>query len=98
MVTIDFYDPNPTQAAVTTQHAARLDSLHGKKIGFLSIDEWQAYRTFPLLQALLREDFPDIELSPVDAFPKGICPISTEETAALVAQSGVDAVIIGNAA
>ena len=98
MVTIDFYDPNPTLAAVVTPHAPRLDSLHGKKIGFLSIDEWQAYRTFPLLQSLLRKDFPDVDLLPIDAFPKGIGPISTEETAALVAQSGVDAVIIGNAA
>lgn len=98
MVTLDFYDPNPVQLAAATPQAPRLDSLNGKKIGFLSIDEWQAYRTFPLVQNLLRDDFADVELLPVDAFPKGIGPISTEATAALVAQSGVDAVIIGNAA
>ena len=60
MVTLDFYDPNPVQLAAVTPHAPRLGSLNGKKIGFLSIDEWQAYRTLPLLQNLLRVDFADI--------------------------------------
>ena len=35
---------------------------------------------------------------PIDAFPQGNALIGTEETAALVKRSGVDAVIIGNAA
>ena len=98
MVTLEFYDPNPARPGEVMPHAPRLDTLDGRKIGFLSIDEWQAYRTFPLLQELLRERFPAVELVPLDTFPKGIGPISTEETAALVAKSGVDAVVIGNAA
>jgi hypothetical protein len=98
MVTLEFFDPNPTQPGEVTPHAPRLGTLDGKKIGFLSIDEWQAYRTFPLLQDLLRERFPHVRLVPLDAFPKGIGPISTEETAAIVGASGVDAVVIGNAA
>ena len=98
MVSLEFYDPNPAQPGEVTPHAPRLDTLDGRKVGFLSIDEWQAYRTFPLLRELLRERFPKVELVPLDAFPKGIGPISTEETAAIVARSGVDAVVIGNAA
>ncbi|PYO11120.1 MAG: hypothetical protein DMD75_11665 [Candidatus Rokuibacteriota bacterium] len=47
---------------------------------------------------LLEADFPGIEVLPIDAFPQGNAVIGSEETAALVKQSGVDAVIIGNAA
>ena len=43
-------------------------------------------------------DFAGIEVLPIDAFPQGNALIGTEETAAQVKQSGVDAVIIGNAA
>ena len=52
----------------------------------------------PQIKTMLEEDFPGIEVLPVDAFPQGTALIGTEETAALVRQSGVDAVIIGNAA
>ena len=52
----------------------------------------------PLLKKLLEADFPGIEVLPIDAFPQGNAVIGSEETAALVKQSGVDAVIIGNAA
>ena len=38
------------------------------------------------------------QVLPVDTFPQGNTLIGTEETAALVKESGVDAVIIGNAA
>jgi len=41
---------------------------------------------------------PGIEVLPIDAFPQGNAVIGSEETAAQVKQSGVDAVIIGNAA
>ncbi len=52
----------------------------------------------PLLKTLLERDFAGIEVLPIDAFPQGNALIGTEETAARVKQSGVDAVIIGNAA
>jgi hypothetical protein len=52
----------------------------------------------PLLKTLLERDFAGIEVLPIDAFPQGNALIGTEETAAQVQQSGVDAVIIGNAA
>jgi len=97
MVGLEFHNLSGTILA-TQPHAPRVDTLRGKRIGFLSIDEWQAHRTFPLLRKVLKEDFPDCELLSMDAFPRGIAPLGTEETAALVAASEVDAVIIGNAA
>lgn len=97
MITIEFHDPSGS-LDVTTPHAARLDSLEGKRIGFVSNEQWQAYRMLPLLKETLEADFPGIEVLPVDAFPQGNALIPTEETATLVKKSGVDAVIVGNAA
>jgi hypothetical protein len=97
MQKIECFDPSGIVPA-TRKHAPRLDSLNGKKIGFVSIDEWQAYRTFPRLRQLLTDDFEGVQLMPMDAYPRGIGPISTEEAADVVARSGVDAVVVGNAA
>ena len=97
MVKLEFYDPSGT-TEIVRPHAPRLASLEGKRIGFVSNDQWQAYRMLPLLKTLLERDFAGIEVLPIDAFPQGNALISTEETAALVKRSGVDAVIIGNAA
>ena len=94
---IEFYDPSGTIAA-SERHAARLPTLAGKRIGFLSNEQWQAYRMLPLLKSLLEADVPGIEALPIDAFPQGNAHIGTEETAGLVKRSGVDGVIIGNAA
>ena len=97
MVKLEFYDPSGA-LEVTQPHAARLASLAGKRIGFVSNEQWQAYRMLPMLKGMLEEDFPGVEVLPVDAFPQGNTLISEEETAALVKKSGVDAVIVGNAA
>ena len=97
MVKLEFYDPSGT-LKVTQPHAPRLASLDAKRIGFVSNEQWQAYRMLPLLKSMLEEDFPGVEVLPVDAFPQGNALIGTEETAALVKKSGVDAVIVGNAA
>ena len=97
MVTLEFHDPcGPLE--VTQQHAPRLDTLAGKRIGFVSNEQWQAFRMLPRLKALLEQDFEGIEVLPLDAFPQGNLLIGTEETADLVRKSGVDAVIVGNAA
>ncbi len=96
MTRVEFYDPSGT-LEVTHSFAARLKSLDGKKIGFVSNEQWQAFRTLPLLRDLLQKDFPTAELLPIDAYPQGNVLIPTEETAKLVKQSGVDAVIVGNA-
>lgn len=97
MTTLEFYDPSGT-LEVTVPHAPRLASLEGKRIGFVSNEQWQAYRTLPRLKELLERDFPGITVLPIDAFPQGNALIGTEETAALVKKSGADAVIVGNAA
>jgi hypothetical protein len=97
MVRLSFHDPSGAIGA-PLPHARRLASLAGRRIGFLSNEQWQAYRMLPLLKTMLEEDFSGTEVLPIDAFPQGNARIGTEETAELVKRSGVDAVIIGNAA
>ena len=97
MTTLEFFDPCG-RLEVKQPHAPRLPTLEGKRIGFVSNEQWQAYRMLPLLKALLERDFAGIEVLPIDAFPQGNALIGTEETAAAVKRSGVDAVVIGNAA
>jgi hypothetical protein len=97
MVRLEFHDPSGT-IEIERPHAARVPALGGKRIGFVSNEQWQAYRMLPRLKALLETDFPGIEVLPIDAFPQGNAVIGSEETAALVKASGVDAVVIGNAA
>jgi hypothetical protein len=72
--------------------------IAGKRIGIVTNEHWQAHRMLPLVSELITGDFPNVEVLPLDAFPQGNALIGTEKTAALVKQSGVDAVIIGNAA
>jgi len=96
MVTLEFHDPSGA-LEVTQPFAPRLDTLAGKRIGFVSNEQWQAYRMLPQLKSLLEQDFPGIEVLPIDAFPQGNALIGTEETARRVKESGVDAVIVGNA-
>ncbi|MGZ8210536.1 MAG: UGSC family (seleno)protein [Burkholderiales bacterium] len=96
MVRIEFHDPSG-MLEVTQPFAPRLDSLEGRRIGFVSNEQWQAYRMLPMLKSMLEQDFKGIEVLPVDTFPQGNALIGTEETAKAVKQSGVDAVIVGNA-
>jgi hypothetical protein len=97
MVNLEFHDPSGA-VEVKRPHAPRVAGLAGKRVGFVSNEQWQAYRMLPLLKSLLEADFPDIEVLPIDAFPQGNALIGTEETAEKVKASGVDAVVIGNAA
>jgi hypothetical protein len=97
MTRLEFYDPSGI-LEVTVPFAKRLDSIEGKRIGFVSNEQWQAYRMLPLLKELLEKDFKGVEVLPIDAYPQGNALIGNEDTAALVKKSGVDAVIVGNAA
>jgi hypothetical protein len=97
MVKLDFYDPSGG-IEITRPHAPRLDTLANKRIGIVTNEQWQAFRTLPLLKKLFEQDFPGTEVLPIDAFPQGNALIGEEETAKLVKKSGVDAVIVGNAA
>ena len=97
MVTLEFYDPSG-YTEITQSHAPRLDTLENKRIGLLSNDQWQAYRTLPLVKTLLEEDFPNCEVLPLETFPQGVSAIADKKTIKLLKDNGVDAVIIGNAA
>jgi hypothetical protein len=97
VIRLEFHDPSGA-IEVRQPHAPRLPALAGTRVGFVSNEQWQAYRMLPLLKSLLEADFPGIEVLPIDAFPQGNAVIGSEETAALVKARGVDAVIIGNAA
>jgi len=97
MVKLEFHDPSGV-LEVTQPHAPRLESLKGKRIGFVSNEQWQAYRMLPMLKEALEADFPGVTVLPIDSFPQGNAVIGEEETARLVKISGVDAVIVGNAA
>ena len=97
MVELVFHDPSGA-IEITQPHAPRLDAIAGKKIGIVTNEQWQAYRTLPLIKTLFENDFPGVEMLPLDAYPQGNALIGEEETARLVKNSGVDAVIIGAAA
>ncbi|MEO7727501.1 MAG: hypothetical protein ABIS45_09640 [Burkholderiales bacterium] len=94
---LEFHDPSGT-LDTATPHAPRLESLAGKRIGMLSNGQWQAYRMLPMLKTMLEADFVDIEVLSEDNYPQGNNVIGTEVVARQVKDSGVDAVIIGNAA
>ena len=96
MVNLEFHDPSGA-TDVKQAHAPRIATLEGKRIGFVSNEQWQAYRMLPMLKEMLEADFPGVEVLPIDTYPQGNALIGTEETARLVKQSGVDAVIVGNA-
>lgn len=94
---LDFHNP-AGQVETTAVHAPRLASLQGKRIGFLSNGDWQAFRTFPALRAAMKADFPDAQLLALDTFPEGTEFIAEDAAIEAVQRSGVDAVIVGNAA
>ncbi len=97
MVKLEFFDPSGALEKAKP-HAPRLDTLAGKRIGFVSNEQWQAFRMLPLVKHMLEEDFPGIEVLPIDQYPQGNTLIGNAEVAKMVKDSDVDAVIIGNAA
>ena len=80
MVKLEFYDPSGA-LEVSQPHAPRLASLEGKRIGIVTNEQWQAYRMMPKLKELLEQDFGNVEVLAVDAYPQGNLLIGTEETA-----------------
>jgi hypothetical protein len=89
---------NPTGASeITRLHAPRVDTLNGKTIGVLSNDVWQAHRTLPLVCELLKQQFPNSAIAPLEDVKLGNEAIEKDETADLVKKRGWDAVVIGNA-
>ena len=97
MPKLEVFDPTGT-IDVKQPHAPRVPTLAGKKIGFLTNEQWQAYFALPILKKEIEADFPDSEVIAIDAFPKGNEKIGGVEIVELIKKQGVDAVIIGNAA
>lgn len=97
MVKLEFFDPSGALEKAKP-HAPRLNTLKGKRIGFVSNEQWQAFRMLPLIKQLLEKDHADVEVLPIDRFPQGNTVIGNVEVAKMVKESGVDAVIVGNAA
>jgi hypothetical protein len=93
---MEFINPTGGTEIIHT-HAERLDTLDGKTIGFLTNDEWQAYRTLPVIKEALEDQF-NVKVLALKTFPVGNNNIAAIETTQLVLESGVDAVILGNAA
>ena len=89
----------PTGATeIRAIHAPRLPSLEGKSIAFLSNDMWQAHRTLPLIQELLKGRFPTVQILPHQDFPQGNAQIDDDATIEKVLSKGAQAAVIGNAA
>jgi hypothetical protein len=97
LIELEFYDPSG-RLEITQRHARRLETLDGKRIGILSGEQWQAHRTLPMLKAMMEADFPGIEVLPIDRFPQGEHAVGADSTIREVKDSGVDGVVIGNAA
>ena len=57
MVKLEFHDPSGV-LEVTQPHAPRLASLEGKRIGFVSNEQWQAYRMLPHAEGAARAGLP----------------------------------------
>ena len=97
MVKLDFYDPSGG-IEVTQPHAPRLASLAGKRIGIVTNEQWQAFRTLPLLKELLRAGFSRHRSAAHRRVSAGQRADRRGGDRDAVKKSGVDAVIIGNAA
>lgn len=97
-VTIEVLDPSGA-FEVKTLNAPRLPTLEGKTVCFLSDNEWQAWRTFPLLADLLKKQFPTIKIVSWEEFPRdgdhGYPDF--DKNPGLLKSKGCDAVILGNA-
>jgi hypothetical protein len=96
MDAFEVYDPSGA-TEITQLHAARLDGLAGKTIGFLSNDMWQAHRMLPMLRDWVAKRYPDATLIAETEFPMGNTLMDTENAVDQLQARGVDAVIIGNA-
>lgn len=97
MPEIALFDPTGS-TEITVPHAPRPATLDGKRVAFLTNEQWQAYFALPALKAQIEADFPGAEVLAIDAFPKGNEQISSDAVARMVREQRIDAVIIGNAA
>src|SRR4029434_2584423 len=79
MVKLEFHDPSGA-LEVTQPFAPRLHALEGKRIGFVSNEQWQAYRMLPMLKELLETEVPGFSVLPIVTFPAGNALFGEGET------------------
>jgi hypothetical protein len=98
-LTYDVVSPRPPLGVQVRSTAARLDTLVGKRIGFVWDYMFRGDEIFPALEHALLERFPGLEVVGYDTFGN----IHGNDEKALVAampavvsQHLVDAVIVGN--
>jgi hypothetical protein len=96
MYTLEVFDPSGA-TEVLRLHASRIDTLDGKRIGFVSNDEWQAHRMLPIIADRIKKKFKDVEIVPFSEFPIGNSRITDDETIQKAKELEVDAIIVGNA-
>src|SRR5262245_20221224 len=70
MNTLEFHDPSGA-IEIKQPFAPRISGLAGKRVGFVSNDQWQAFRMLPLLKSLLAAGFPGIEGLRLAGFAQG---------------------------
>ena len=97
-LTIETLDPCGS-VAITQHFVDRLDTLEGKTIAFVTNDDWESARTFPLIEDLLRAKYPGITIIREDNFARGVNDITKDNNsiAEAMATMGIDGVILGNA-
>ena len=97
MFSLEFYNPSGN-TDISHSHARRLPSLDGQA-DRLSV-EWRlaVFPILPVLKELLETDFPGRKSCRPTRFPRGPTSSRNDNTIEAVKNSGVDAVIVGNAA
>lgn len=98
-LTYDAVTPRPSLGVQTRNTAVRLDTLEGKRIGFVWDYMFRGEEIFPALKHALRKRFPDIEIVGYDTFGNIHGPDEkalVNALPAVMSQHLVDAVIVGN--
>ena len=97
-LTIETLDPCGS-VAITQHFVDRLDTLDGKTIAFVTNDDWESSRTFPLLEQLITEKFSGVTIIREDQFARGVNDITKDNNgiAEVMKSLNVDGVIVGNA-
>ena len=97
-LTIETLDPCGS-VAITQHFVDRLDTLEGKTIAFVTNDDWESSRTFPLLEELITKKFPGVTIIREDNFARGVNDITKDNNgiAEVMKEKGVDGAILGNA-
>jgi hypothetical protein len=100
-----YYVVRPTGDVVHPMitQAPRLDTLEGKTICMTSNQGFKAHVTFPVIEKLLRQKYPNLKIIPPEDMPRAVKPPAegakdpdTDAMTAALRQRGCQAVISGN--